>query len=82
MNKHKDRHVAVVEKHKLDGASTITLMKHKHKGYTHEWRHHDYYHVMLRWLPSTPIYKMNVEWEAAKDQGSFRPQTSLGRSYL
>jgi len=36
MNKHKDRHVAVVEKHKLDGASTITLMKHKHKGYTHE----------------------------------------------
>jgi len=23
-----------------------------------------------------------VEWEAAKDQGSFRLQTSLGRSYL
>ena len=26
--------------------------------YTHEWRHHAYYNVVLRWLPSTSIYKM------------------------
>jgi len=37
MNKHKDRHVAVVEKQTLNGSSTITsMMKHKCKGHTHE----------------------------------------------
>jgi len=36
-------------------------MKHKHRGHTHEWRHCDHYHVVLRWLPSTPIYAMHGE---------------------
>jgi len=26
-------HLAVVEKHRLDGANTFTLMNHKHKGH-------------------------------------------------
>jgi len=30
MKKHEDRYVAVVEKHTIHGANTITLMKHKH----------------------------------------------------
>jgi len=28
MKEHEDRYVAVVEKHALDGANTITLIKH------------------------------------------------------
>jgi len=28
--------VDVVEEHTLDGANTFTLMKHKHKGHTHD----------------------------------------------
>jgi len=31
MKKHEDRHVAVVEKHKIDGANIITLIKHRHR---------------------------------------------------
>ena len=31
MKKHEDRHVAVVEKHTVDGANTITFTKHKHR---------------------------------------------------
>jgi len=58
MNEQEDTYVAVVEKCTVDGAITFTLMKHKHKGHTNEWRHPDYYNVVLRWLPSTPIYKM------------------------
>jgi len=30
MKEHEGKYVAVVEKHTLDGASTITSMKHKH----------------------------------------------------
>jgi len=52
--------MAVVEKHTLDGANTFTLMKHKHKGHTHEWRHHDCYDVVLWLLLSRPIYKVHV----------------------
>jgi len=29
--KYEDRHVAVVEKHTIDGANTITLMKYRHR---------------------------------------------------
>jgi len=39
-------------KYTLDGANTFTLMKHKHKGHTNEWRHHDYYNVVMRLPPS------------------------------
>ena len=53
MKEHEDIYVAVVEKYTLDGATTYILMKHKHVGHTHEWRHRDYYNVVLRWLPST-----------------------------
>jgi len=42
-----DVYAEVVEKYTLDGANTFTLVKHKHKGHTHEWRHHDYYKVVL-----------------------------------
>jgi len=35
MEEHEDTYV-VVEKYKLDGANTFTLMKHRHKGRTHE----------------------------------------------
>jgi len=59
MKEHEDRYVVVVEKHTLDSANTITLMKHKHKGHTHEWRHHGFYNTKLQWLPSGPIYKMH-----------------------
>jgi len=31
MKEHEDRYVAVIEKHTLDGANTINLMKHKHR---------------------------------------------------
>ena len=43
----------------LDGANTCTLMKHKLVSHKHERRHHDYYNVVLWWLPSTSIYKMH-----------------------
>jgi len=36
MREHENRYIAVVENRTLDGASTITLMKRKHKGHTHE----------------------------------------------
>jgi len=36
MKGHVDMHVAVVELYTLDGANTLTLMKHKRKGQTHE----------------------------------------------
>jgi len=54
MKEREDRHVAVVEKHTLDGVSTIALMKHKHiqlyagKGHTHGWRHHGCYDIVLQ----------------------------------
>jgi len=41
----------------LDGAFTFTLMKHKHERHVHEMRHHHYYNAVLRWLPSTSIWK-------------------------
>jgi len=31
MKGHEDRYVAVIEKHTLDGAHTITVMKHNHR---------------------------------------------------
>jgi len=34
-------------------------MKHNITRHMHEWRHHDYYDVVLRWLPSTSVYKMH-----------------------
>jgi len=40
MKEHDDIYVAIVKKCTLDGANTFTLMKHKHKRHTHEWRHH------------------------------------------
>jgi len=40
MKEREHRCVAVVEKHTLDGANTITLMKHMHKGHRHDWRHY------------------------------------------
>jgi len=43
----------------LDGTNIFTLMKHKLLRNTHEWRHHAYYNVVLRWLPNTSIYKMH-----------------------
>jgi len=43
----------------LDGANTFTVMKHKLLRHPHEWRHNAYYNVVLRWLPSTSIYKMH-----------------------
>ena len=66
--------MAIVEKYTIDGADAFTLMKHKHEGHAHEWRHHDYETVVfaMTLLPSTPIYKMRGEWEAANNQGSFR----------
>jgi len=82
MNEHEVIYVAVVEKYTFVGVNTLALMKYKHKGHANEWRHNDYYHVVLRSLPGTPNYKMHREWEAAEDQGSFRLQTSLRRSYL
>jgi len=48
MNELKDTYVEVV-KYTVDGADTFTLMKHKHKGHTNEWHHHNY-DVVLRWL--------------------------------
>jgi len=45
-----DIYVEVVKKYTLDGANTFTLMKHKHKGHTHDWRHHYFHNVVLRWL--------------------------------
>ena len=34
MNKHEGRYVAVVKMNTLDGASTVTLVKHKRIGHT------------------------------------------------
>jgi len=33
------------EKRTLDGANTITSMKHKHKGDRYDWRHHGCYNI-------------------------------------
>jgi len=49
MKKHKGTNVAVIAKYTFDTANTFTLMKHKRMSHTHEWRHHDYYNVVLRW---------------------------------
>jgi len=83
MIEHEDTYVAVVEKHTLDSANIFTLMKYKYKGHTHEWRHHDYYDVVMRSLPSTPIYKMHGGVGGCEGLGC-RPwlQTFLGWSYL
>ena len=81
MKEWEDIYVVVVEKCTLDGANTFTSIKHKHEGHTHEWGHHDYYNVALQWLPSTPIYEVH-DWEAVKELGSFRVQSSQGRSHL
>jgi len=35
MNEHRNTYVETVEKYMLDGANTLTLMKHKHKGHMH-----------------------------------------------
>jgi len=40
--------MAVVEKHTLDGANTISLMRRMHKGRTNEWRLDGYYNTALR----------------------------------
>jgi len=58
MKEDEDTYMVVVE-YTHDGANTFTLMKHKLLRHTHEWRHRDYYNVLLRWLPSTSIYKMH-----------------------
>jgi len=50
--------VTEVEKYTLDDANTFTFMKRKREGHTHEWCHHDYYNLMLRSLPNTPICKI------------------------
>jgi len=39
MKQHEDTNVVVIAKCTLDDANIFTLMKHKHKGSTHEWRH-------------------------------------------
>jgi len=36
MNELEDIYVAVVENDRLGGANIFTLMKHQHKGHTHE----------------------------------------------
>ena len=36
MNEIEDIYVEVAEKYAFDDANTFTLMKHKHKGHTHE----------------------------------------------
>jgi len=79
MNELEDTKVEVVEKYTHDGINTFTLMKHKHQGHTHEWRHYDY-NVVLRWLLSAPIYKMHegVGGCEAPPTQSFRLQTSQG----
>jgi len=48
MKEHGDIYLAVIEKCRIDGDNTFTLMKHKHLGHTYELRHHDYYGVVLR----------------------------------
>jgi len=56
----------------LNGANKFTSMKHKHEGYRHKWRHHDFYNIVLRWLSGTPIYKMHGgsgRLQRAKDKG-------------
>jgi len=78
MNERKDTYVEVVEKYTRDGANSFTLMKHKHKRHTNEWRHHDQHKVVLRWLSKySDLKNAWGEWEAAKDQGSFRLQTEV-----
>jgi len=47
MKEHEGKYVAVVEKQTLDDTSTMTFMKHKHKGHTHEWRHHGCYNLVV-----------------------------------
>jgi len=66
------------------GAKTFTLMKHKSIRHMHEWRYRDYYNVVGN-CDDFQVYRFKKcmrEWEAAKDQGSFRLQTSQGRSYF
>jgi len=46
MNELEDIYVEVVRKYTRYGANTFTLMKHKHKGHTHDWRHHYFYNVV------------------------------------
>jgi len=77
MKEHEDRYVAVVEKHNLVCADAITLMKHKHicdtsEGHTHGWRHRRCYNVVLRWLSSIPVYKMQGGVGGGEGPGAMR----------
>jgi len=45
-----DMYMELVKKYTLHRASTFNVMKHKHKGHRHDWRHHYFYNVLLRWL--------------------------------
>ena len=82
-----DKYLAVAENHALIDASTITLMKLEHM-----------YVIMVKVTrmngPITIViieywddflkdhFKNACGWEGAKDQESFRLQTSPGRSFL
>ena len=57
MKEHEDRYVAAVEKHALDAANTMTLMKHKHR-YVRPVKS-TRMTIVLRRLSSKPIYKMH-----------------------
>jgi len=58
MKEDEDIYVAVVECIRLMALIHL-LWWNKLIRHTHEWRHHDYYNVVLRWLPSTSIYVMH-----------------------
>ena len=74
--------MAVVEKYTLDGANIFALMKHKHKGHMHEWRYRDYDNVVLRWLPSTAIYKMHGGVGGCEEPGVIKAADIPGTKLL
>jgi len=86
----KRRYVGVVEKHTLNDDNTTTLMKHKYRCDTR--REHAWMCTRTVAMFSTVVYscdefqadlfKSAWAWEAAKDEGTLRLQTSRGQSFL
>jgi len=82
MKEHEDIFVAVANKYTLDGAIIFTLVNTSIK----RIRMNDVIMLIIMYycddFQVNRFIKCLSEWEAAKDHGSSRLQTSQGRSYL
>ena len=89
LKKHKGRDVAVKEKHTLNGANTVALMKHKQRYATLQEHAHGTTTVAIIFstvvcccgmLQVDRFIKCMGAWEATKDQGSSGLKTTRGQN--